>query len=369
MTVTVAPQRSYFRTSKTYGDDRYWQGPDRNKNVIYGAKLIEEGPLNDSDFRPWTVDETTLGQVVAMGSRRNKGLKARFAHPTMSDDGLGTFVGHWRNLRIVGDEGSRFVIGDLHLADSAFQTPRGNLGEYLLNMAEDDPEAFGVSLATVLAEEMYADAHSDEGELVLAPLRFKDVRAADFVDEPAATRGGLFDINWTDVRDLAPFFDWAIDNHFAKRSPEEILAKCRSYLERKFGRKLNMATDQLPDVDDTVAVTDEDVAKDAPPAASEPTSEPAAPPQDSLAGAQPFMEAFGKEQGAVWFCEGKTFEQASQLHREQQANRIADLEKENAELRSQLNALLGETPVPTGKPQDPKEEQQGAFAAAVRIAR
>lgn len=46
-----------------------------------------------------------------------------------------------------------------------------------------------------------------------------------------------------------------------------------------------------------------------------------------------FLEAYG-EQGAVWFCEGKTFEEATKLH-------YAGIEEQNRVLKQKLSAREG----------------------------
>ena len=63
------------------------KGVDTQAGVIRGARVIQLGDVNDS--RPWYVDQETMSQVVKFGNQPNKGLKARFTHPNMSDDGMG----------------------------------------------------------------------------------------------------------------------------------------------------------------------------------------------------------------------------------------------------------------------------------------
>ena len=51
-----------FRTATTYA--REMSKVDKERGVIYGAKIISLGRVNDS--RPWHVDEETLSDVEAM---------------------------------------------------------------------------------------------------------------------------------------------------------------------------------------------------------------------------------------------------------------------------------------------------------------
>jgi len=61
---------------------------------------------------------------------------------------------------------------------------------------------------------------------------------------------------------------------------------------------------------------------------------------------QRFLSEFG-DRGGVWFAEGKTFEEAAQLHRQESQGEINRLAKENEQLRQQLAAADrgGEKPV------------------------
>lgn len=156
---------------------------DRSQRMIFGAKVIELGQINDA--RGWLVDETTLAQVQEMMAQPNKGIKARYTHSAaMGQDGLQTHLGRWVNPRIEGSA----VRADLQLAEAASKSPSGDLAEYVMSLAEEDPESFGVSVAAMLSREMFSDEDSDE-----VFVRFDRLWSADVVGDPAATRGGLFE--------------------------------------------------------------------------------------------------------------------------------------------------------------------------------
>lgn len=85
------------------------------------------------------------------------------------------------------------------------------------------------------------------------------------------------------------------------------------------------------------------------PVADAPATEPALaePVPAQQATAEPdgkaFIAAFGAE-GAVWFIEGKSFADASQLHSKKLADELAVLRDENAQLKQKISAAnLGET--------------------------
>ena len=144
-TISTAPDAGLFRTNRTA---ELPTRVDRAARVIFGANMMQLGDINDD--RPFTVDTKTLQQVQEFGERSRNGLKARFTHPNMSSDGMGSHLGRWKNLRIDGDK----IRGDLHIADAAFRSPQGDLASYVMDLAESDPESFGVSLATSLDQEI-----------------------------------------------------------------------------------------------------------------------------------------------------------------------------------------------------------------------
>lgn len=232
MQIDTPPQTDMFRTSLATGADRV----DRKNNIIFGASLIQLGDLNDD--RDWTVDDGTLSNALEIMQRGNNGSKARFTHPNMSADGMGSYLGRWKNLRIDGDK----LRGDLHVAQSAFKTPNGDLGTYVMDMAEEDPESFGVSLATRIDDEAMKNLKaekktSDPAWKGRTPLRFKAVHAADVVDEPAATRGGFFSLSEVDNRNLPAQATALLNSYFADAEPEVVTARINGFLTTYFKEK------------------------------------------------------------------------------------------------------------------------------------
>jgi hypothetical protein len=142
-------------------------------------------------------DTTTLRQLLDIGNSRQGGIKSRFTHPGLSDDGLGKFLGRMRNFRLDGDR----LIGDLHLSNSSANTPHGNLRDYILGLAKEDPAAFGISVVVDL-EKFWVDLAGKETPnkepkpdktLYKYPVaRILSFVAADAVDEPALNPQGLF---------------------------------------------------------------------------------------------------------------------------------------------------------------------------------
>lgn len=160
---------------------------DRANRIIRGAVMIERGKIDPRDPRPWYVDDTTLRQVIQFGNAHPAGLKARWTHPHQGRDGLGDFLGKWTQLRL-SPRGSA-VLADLRLSEVAFRGGETSRGQWILDMARDDPDAFGVSIYPDLDDRAMAEGTAPDG---LVPLRIVGLIAADLTDNPAATRGGLF---------------------------------------------------------------------------------------------------------------------------------------------------------------------------------
>lgn len=174
-------------------------GGDFGAGIIRGASLIARGEALGHGM--W-IDNTMLKQVEsAVRDTGDKGTKGRFTHPGMSSDGLGKALGRWKNGRVDGD----VTRADLHFYQSAHHTPDGDLAEYVMDLAEEDHGAFGVSIAfdpdfgeedRFIAENEDAKGNfvspdkDNEGNLPHA--RLAELVAADCVDEPAANPSGLF---------------------------------------------------------------------------------------------------------------------------------------------------------------------------------
>ena len=236
--ISTAPQKDAFRSSTVTSPPAR---VDRVNNIIFGASIIQAGELNDGDARPWSVDSKTLSQVLALAHASRGGVKARFTHPNMSNDGMGSYLGKWQNFEIDAD--GTTIRADLHIADAAFTSPQGDLGNYVMDMAEQDPEAFGVSIATRLdtadlsAWETSLDGMSkEERKAARWPMRFSALKAGDIVDTPAATRGGLFSLE-TDLRNLPAQATALLDAYFSDASPDVVRERINGFLDRYLSSK------------------------------------------------------------------------------------------------------------------------------------
>ena len=195
-----------FRANSKKQDLR--QEVDKENGCIYGVSVCTEGEALGHGC--W-LDSFFINNVAQLGNKVKLGLKARFGHPSMSGEALGTFVGRFNNFRVEGTQ----VFADLYFDESAKSTPSGDLQAYLLLLAESAPDAFGTSIVFKPLEYYFKkeggevisiDKHYDNVDKNAADYKLekdeegytkyyvsiKELWGCDMVDEPAANPNGLF---------------------------------------------------------------------------------------------------------------------------------------------------------------------------------
>jgi hypothetical protein len=205
---TTKQQNKWFRTGFISGGVA---SVDAAQHTLKDACVIRPGEAKG--HRIW-IDQEFCASVVAMagqGKNATSGLKARFGHPNMCSEALGTFLGRWKGLRL-RDDGA--VIGDLHLSSTATESPKGDLRKYVEELAAKEPDHFGASIVFSIDQEAfkaYAIQHGavekeslEYGKYLdfsgfkspdpanvqnLPHARCAELHAADLVDDPAATDG------------------------------------------------------------------------------------------------------------------------------------------------------------------------------------
>lgn len=193
MPVTTAPQTDHqekviLRTDPARGLELGVKGVDRGTATIAGASIMQVGVVKDGRFE---IDAKTLKQFNGLANTSKIGLKVRFGHPSMSDDALGTFLGRAKHFRV--DPDGTLSRGDIFFDETSFRTPKGDLGGYVLDLATNDPAAFGMSVVVEADREFRLNPdgtrqlHEETGEPLPPLLRIKHPLAVDFVDSPAAT--------------------------------------------------------------------------------------------------------------------------------------------------------------------------------------
>jgi len=226
-------------------------GVDRENEVLHGFVVVEQGVINgghDGEF-----DAAALKSIVKLMKAERVGLKSRFSHPTLSDDGLGKFLGRAHNPRLstVGDD-MPAVRADLYLDPTSHTTPAGDLGGYVLDLADSDPAALSSSMVLSVEREFRIDKKGrpqvDEAGDQLPPLwRPVALHATDIVDEGAAV-GSLLSasVDMSRLPDaIAREGCEMLDRQFADRDPEYIREHCRQWLDRyllwRFGEDAQLA--------------------------------------------------------------------------------------------------------------------------------
>lgn len=226
--IASLPRSDVFRTATLRGLPSSAR-VDHASKTIFGIKAMEVGPLNEGDSRPWKIDEITLQQAQRFATAKNGGTKMRFAHPNMSRDGMGRHVGRAVNARLAKDEnGTPYLAVDATLNAKGGQRTQ-DMVSHILDLADNAPEDFGVSLAPLIDHEVMGKMQPDENGLV--PVRLKGLNAIDFVDEPAATRGGLFDLHSEELQDLPAQATNLLDTFFASASPDVIRQRFGEFLD------------------------------------------------------------------------------------------------------------------------------------------
>ncbi|TSA28902.1 MAG: hypothetical protein D4R67_02990 [Bacteroidetes bacterium] len=146
---------------------------DESLGILHRVVVAQSGKVK-SYFE--MIDTTTLAQIESLGNAREKGVKARFGHPNMCSSSFGTYIGRFRNFIMEGDS----VCADLHLDEICKDSPSGNLYDYIIKMAKNNPDMFGASIAFVPGKPEATDAE-------FPSTRIEELLATDLVDDPAAT--------------------------------------------------------------------------------------------------------------------------------------------------------------------------------------
>jgi hypothetical protein len=217
---------------------------DREAGVIRGASAMQAVEALGHEVM---VDAKTLERIASLGNAAKSGVKVRFTHPGMCSDGLGRMLGRMKDFRVAGDK----VVGDIYLSESASHTPEGDLRAYVLDLAEEDPSSFGMSVV-VAGGSAWKLADGTEVETRERPknaagklpfLRPTKLYAADVVDEPAANRDGLFSAAFDGTSNDAAAEAFGLLDHMRERFGLT-LAKANEFAARYFVARGLTKTDE-----------------------------------------------------------------------------------------------------------------------------
>lgn len=163
----------------------------KNESVLKGVQIAKIGPAlghyavkGEKGFRAATVEdyeageklyalqltEKTLADIETLGNSRSNGIKAHVNHSDRVED----IIGCWRDFRIDGD----CVRADFHwLNTDSISDIKG----VIESIATSVPDEIGVSISF--------DYKINRLTNETVEVRLTELKACDFVDEPAATQG------------------------------------------------------------------------------------------------------------------------------------------------------------------------------------
>ena len=302
------------------------QNNDISDGTIKGVAVATEGLAAGHNVH---LDIDFIEEVARLGNEKESGLKARFGHPAMSSDAVGTFAGRFNNFRVVEE----IVRADLELAESSRKSPNGDLKEYILSLAKESPDMFGISIVFTPGKKYQRD---DNGKKITDRDDFKSDRktfvwitnlhAADVVDEPAANTG-LFS-QWSsemiagkvaDFLDMNPALIDLVENR-----PEIVEPFFARYHKQKQGVIMKDKT-EITEITDVNPVT-----------APERKTQVAVIEYSERDLFAEMKERFGLEFAAQAFDDGLSIEEATEKHIKMLSDRVLEL---SAKLEVALNAV------------------------------
>jgi len=228
--------KTYFRSNTIYK-----QSPssiNREKGIIKDIILCQTGEAKGHEL---FINDQFIDKVVQLGNETEPGIKARFGHPNICSTALGTYLGRYKNFRKIDNK----AVADLFLDTTSKKSPNGNLYEYVLDLAESNPDMFGASIAFKAGKADKKLETIDGKEIEKSYATIIKLHACDLVDDPAATEG-LFKAGHTELvevheDDFAFQVSVFLDEHpeiyeLLTKKPEilnEFLANYKQYKENK----------------------------------------------------------------------------------------------------------------------------------------
>lgn len=361
----LATKPEMFRTAKASGSkaivDR--EGGKFGAGVISGVSVITAGEA--LGHYAW-IDDVFIDQVYSALKSFSDGVKSRWTHPDMSSDGLGKLTS-----RIMDPEKSKNgkqVYADQHFLQIGHRSPDGDLAAYLMDLAEEDPSAYGLSIVFYRdweAMDEFRLANTTDGVFTSPDpenvnhyehIRLKSLEAADAVDEPAANPAGLFSRNKDIAREADAIASFALGLNEERPEvvslgldPDRVRGFASRFLlthgleltrkDMKLGAKKDakLSDSQTTEPAEKPAEGGEGTkpaettpASDGKPAdGGEGDGKPAEEPegQASRAEAAKFKTLFG-DQGAIWYAEGLSLDEAQQRHNSSLEDRLSKVEQQ-----------------------------------------
>lgn len=223
-------------------------GVDREANALRGMVIAQEGPFK-TDGRGM-FDLKGLKTMKALINKEPIGLKSNFGHPNDSGDRasapgyhLGRVKTPFIDVLRIKRNGEEVLVnalrGDLFFDRTALEEPpQGGrpLGNYIMDLADSDPDALSTSVQIEADQEEQLDPKSGKpildanGEPMPPLWHPRRLHASDLVNVGDAVDGVLSaeGINESLVARATAM----LNRQFPDSSPEVILTRCTEFLHR-----------------------------------------------------------------------------------------------------------------------------------------
>ena len=226
--------RTYLNTPAIFAQSA--SKVDRENGIISNVVVTAMGEAKGHNIH---LNSKFLDDVVSLASKHKTGIKARFGHPNICATALGTYLGRYKNYHRMGDQ----VLADLHLDKSAQKSPNGDLYNYVLDMAENNPDMFGASIAFKQGEIITTFEEIDGEKIEKRFATIKALYATDLVDSPATT-DGLFEAFHQD--DFSSQVTMFLDEHpqvfeLLDKKPQILEEFLNNYKHYKSNKKMNLS--------------------------------------------------------------------------------------------------------------------------------
>lgn len=157
--------------------------------IITDVLILQEGEDKCGDY----FDLPFLEDYVRIANAKPTGVKCRLGHPDFwsgGKDPITTFLGNIKNHRISANaEGKKTVIADVHISPVAKVSPDGDNFTFIVEMAKNHPEDFGLSIHYLFQFKEIIATDAEGNEYPVYGQTLGDIIACDFVDRPAVNDG------------------------------------------------------------------------------------------------------------------------------------------------------------------------------------
>ena len=208
------------------------QRVDRNAGALFGIQVAKQGEASGHGL---VADAITISQIVEAASQLSGGVKSNFGHDGFfaSLPSVGFHLGRVRNFR----EENGVARADLFIGAAAAKSPHGDLRDYVLTRAEEDPDSFGISIVAKITAEDPTDEEemaADEALPVLPRIRIEEMKRVDVVGDGAMTD--------------AMFSTAAVSDAEADEILDNNPGLVRRWFERHFNKKPNQEKQDMSEL-------------------------------------------------------------------------------------------------------------------------